>query len=122
MTVVDTDRDAALALARREAALYLPVVAGLDTTLTIEPERLRGIQEAAEQNDLDRAITYISDDLLRKFAFAGTPDEIIGQALDLIEAGVDRIEFGTPHGLSPEKGLALLGDIVLPNVRPALAR
>jgi 5,10-methylenetetrahydromethanopterin reductase len=122
VTVIDTDGSAALERARQEVALYLPVVAELDTTVTIEPERLNGIRDAMKQYDVDKASSYISDDLLRKFAFAGTPDEIIEQVLNLFEAGADRIEFGTPHGLSSENGLALLGEIVLPSVHSALSR
>jgi 5,10-methylenetetrahydromethanopterin reductase len=117
VTVVDKDGPAARQLARREVALYLPVVAALDPTVTIEPDRLAGIRQAMKSYDVDQAISYISDDLLQKFAFAGTPDEIIEQSLKLFQAGADRIEWGTPHGLSPENGLALLGEIVLPNVR-----
>ena len=37
VTVVDQDREAARALARREAALYLPVVAKLDPTVEVDP-------------------------------------------------------------------------------------
>lgn len=117
VTVIDIDGIAAREHARREVALYLPVVADLDATVTIEPERLEGIREAMKQYDVDKAVTYISNDLLRKFAFAGTPDEIIIQVQELFAAGADRIEFGTPHGLSSEKGLALLGERVLPHVR-----
>ncbi|MEJ2752100.1 MAG: LLM class flavin-dependent oxidoreductase, partial [Chloroflexota bacterium] len=81
-----------------------------------------GIREAMQQYDVEKAVTYISDDLLSKFVFAGTPNEIIVQTLELFAAGVDRVEFGTPHGLSSESGLALLGEIVLPEVRSALSR
>jgi 5,10-methylenetetrahydromethanopterin reductase len=122
VTVVDKDGSAARDLARREVALYLPVVAELDTSVTIESDRLHGIRAAMKQYDVDKAITYISDDLLTKFAFAGSPDEIIGQVLNLFAAGADRIEFGTPHGLNPENRLALLGEIVLPAVHAALSR
>jgi len=122
VTVIDLDGKAARKRARREVALYLPVVAELDTTLTIEPERLNGIREAMKQYNVDKAVTYISDDLLRRFAFAGTPEEIIVQVRELFAAGADRIEFGTPHGLSPETGLALLGKIVLPAVHSTLSR
>jgi 5,10-methylenetetrahydromethanopterin reductase len=115
--VIDKDGHAARQLARREVALYLPVVAELDPTVTIEPDRLAGIRQAMINHDIDRAITYISDELLQTFAFAGTPDEIIEQSLNLLAAGADRIEWGTPHGLNPETGLALLGEIVLPNVQ-----
>lgn len=121
VTVIDKDGRAARERARREVALYLPVVAELDPTVTIEPDRLNGIRAAMKQYDVDKAITHISDDVLRKFAFAGTPDEIIVQVLNVFEAGADRIEFGTPHGLSSVNGLALLGEIVLPNVRAAVS-
>ncbi|NCF64449.1 MAG: LLM class flavin-dependent oxidoreductase [Chloroflexi bacterium] len=122
VTVIDNDGNAARERARREVALYLPVVADLDKTITIESDRLKGIREAMKQYDVGKAISFISDELLAKFAFAGTPDEIIGQVLNLFEAGADRVEFGTPHGLSSDKGLALLGEIVLPNVHAALSR
>ena len=117
VTIVDRDGQAARALARREAALYLPVVAQLDPSLAIEPELLERINTAAANSDFDRAGSYISDDLLRRLAFAGTPEEVAEQALALFEAGVGRVEFGTPHGLSTEEGLRLLGERVLPALR-----
>ena len=117
VTVVDEDGAAARALARREVALYLPVVAALDPSITIEPERLAGLQQAAQQYDWDTAVSYISDELLTQFAFAGTPHEIVAQTEQLIAAGADRIEFGTPHGLNPQIGLELLGKKVLSALR-----
>lgn len=72
VTVVDEDGDAARQLARREVALYLPVVAQLDPSLRIEPDRLQGIKQAAAVYDFEAAARFISDDLLRAFAFAGT--------------------------------------------------
>ena len=114
VTVVDEDGRAARELARREVALYLPIVAELDKTVRIEPERLSGLQEAMARHDVDTAVGAISDELLAKFAFAGTPQQVARQALALFAAGADRVEFGTPHGLNAEKGLALLGKRVLP--------
>jgi 5,10-methylenetetrahydromethanopterin reductase len=32
----------------------------------------------------------------------------------LIEAGANRVEFGTPHGLNSPDGIRLLGEKVLP--------
>ncbi len=116
--VVDEDGDAARARARRETALYLPVVAELDPTLTVEPDRLAGLRAAAARYDYETAARYISDELLARFAFAGTPEEVAGQVLALGDAGADRVELGTPHGLTPETGLRLLGERVLPIVRP----
>jgi 5,10-methylenetetrahydromethanopterin reductase len=117
VTVVDYDGAAARALARRKAALYLPVIAELDRTLQLEPELLARIRDAAAAYDFERAARDISDDLLRRVAFAGTPAEVAMQAQELFEAGASRIEFGTPHGLSEESGMRLLGEAVLPRLR-----
>jgi 5,10-methylenetetrahydromethanopterin reductase len=117
VTVVDHDGNAARALARRKAALYLPVIARLDHTLGIEPELLERIDAAAAAYDFDGAARHISDELLRRLAFAGTPDEVAAHAHELIAAGATRIEFGTPHGLNEAEGLRLLGEHVLPALR-----
>lgn len=113
VTVVDENGAAAKTLARREVALYLPVIAALDKTVEIDPDILAGINTAAADYDYDRAASFISDDLLQKFAFAGTPTEIITQTQALLDAGAARVEFGTPHGLTTAEGLRLLGDKVL---------
>ena len=76
------------------------VVADLDATVTIDPERLAGLKAAAAAYDYAKAASYISDDILAQFAFAGTPDELVEHGLRLHEAGLDRLEFGTPHGLT----------------------
>jgi 5,10-methylenetetrahydromethanopterin reductase len=115
--VVDRDGAAARALARRKAALYLPVIAELDRTLPIDPEQLARINAAAAAFDFDRAAADISDDLLQLLGFAGTPQDVARQAGDLLDAGAARIEFGTPHGLSEAEGLHLLGSAVLPLLR-----
>ncbi len=120
VTVVDRDGAAARALARREAALYLPIIAQLDHTLDLEPELIERVSAAAAAYDFDRAARDISDDLLRKLAFAGTPDDVANQAAALFHAGTQRIEFGTPHGLNEEAGLRLLGEQVLPALQPLL--
>jgi 5,10-methylenetetrahydromethanopterin reductase len=114
VTVVDLDRRAAYQKARQEVALYLPVVADLDPTLPIEPDRLARIRGAAARYDFAAAAALISDDLLKRFAFAGAPEEVAEQAETLFAAGASRVEFGTPHGLTPEEGMRLLGTRVLP--------
>ncbi len=115
--VVDEDGYAARQHVKREVALYLPVVAELDPTINIEPELLQRLRTAADRYDFDGAAALISDDLLKRFAFAGTPAEVAGQAQALFAAGAHRVELGTPHGLTPESGLRLLGEKVLPALR-----
>jgi 5,10-methylenetetrahydromethanopterin reductase len=114
VTVVDLDGKRARDQARRECALYLPVVAALDPSLELDPALLARIKDAADRYAFDEAAALISDDLLDRFAFAGTPDEVAEHAAALFANGAARIEFGTPHGLTPQEGLRLLGERVLP--------
>jgi len=117
VTVVDEDGAAARRRAKEEVALYLPTVAGLDPTLSVDPELLARMETAVQRGDRRAAAALISDDLLRPFAFAGTPTEIIAHAEAIFSAGASRVEFGTPHGLTDARGIQLLGEQVLPALR-----
>jgi len=114
VTVVDDDREQARAMARRSVALYLPVVAGLDSTVTVEPELLTRIEQHVQHQALEQAADLISDDLLDKFAFSGNAKDLIQQAEALRDVGTARVEFGTPHGIQSAEGLRILGEQVLP--------
>ena len=94
VTVVDEDGDAARELARREAQVYLDVVGALDPTVGGEPK-------------------------LEQFAIAGTPEEVAEHAAALFDAGVVRVEFGTPTGRTTAEGVELLCERVLPLLRRA---
>jgi 5,10-methylenetetrahydromethanopterin reductase len=116
VTVVDEDRDAARALARREVALYLPVVAPLDPTMT-DREWLDRITAAARRGDYDAVARDISDEILDRFAYAGRPEDIVRQVEAIGAGGATRVEFGTPHGIDPIRGIKLIGERVLPALR-----
>jgi 5,10-methylenetetrahydromethanopterin reductase len=60
--------------------------------------------------------------VLDLFAFSGTPEQVAAQAQALIDAGVSRVEFGTPHGLTDASGVDLLGSEVLPALHRETAR
>jgi 5,10-methylenetetrahydromethanopterin reductase len=98
VTVVDVDGGAARERARAAVAMYFDVVAPFDPTLRQHP-------------------SVITDELLDRFAFAGTPSSVARQVRKLLDAGVARIEFGAPFGLEAEAGLRLLGEEVLPEFR-----
>jgi len=117
VSVIDRDGRAARTVARRKAALYLGVIADLDPTLGVEPDRLARIRAAAAAYDFETAAREIPDAVLARVALAGTPDDVAMQADALYAAGVQRVEFGTPHGLSESEGLRLLGEAVLPTLR-----
>ena len=99
VTVVAEDGAAARRLARSAVSMYLDVVGGLDPTTDVP------------------AGGEIPDDVLDRFAMAGTPDQVAQQARALFEAGARRVEFGSPHGLTEEEGIRLLGERVLPQLR-----
>ncbi len=118
VTVVDHDRARARAAARREVARYAAVVAPLDATLR-DTEWLARIARPAEQHDFQTVADLIPDALLDRLAFAGSPADVNRQVEDIIraDAGVTRVEFGTPHGLDELGGIRLLGEQVLPSFR-----
>ena len=74
--VVDEDRDRARQAARRAVALYLPVVAGLDPTLAIEPELISRLDACVRTGDWATAAGLIADDVLDRFAFSGSAADI----------------------------------------------
>lgn len=121
VTVVDDDRETARALIRRQMALYLPVVAPLDPSVAIDPELTQRMAALVASGATEAAGRLVPDDLLDRFAFAGNPADIIAQCERLFAVGVTRIEFGTPHGVSSEQGLRLLGERVAPALAPWLA-
>lgn len=113
VSVIDHDREAARALARREVAKYLDVVGPLDPTLTADE---RGAVDEFiarfRQGDPDAA-SSITDAVLDKFALAGTPEDALA-ALERMNGSVDRFEFGTPHGLGARpEAIHTIGETVL---------
>ena len=101
VTVVDEDGERARAVARREVAMYLAVVAELDPTFTLDPESL---SRAAAGDGAGLS----GDDVLDRFAFAGTPAQVAEHAEAVFDAGAGRIDFGTPHGVHERRGVELL--------------
>lgn len=117
VTIVDDDGDVARALIRREMALYLPVVARLDPTVEIDSGLTARMAALVRSGESDVAGRLIPDDIVSRFAFAGTPGDLIEHCEALFAAGVTRVEFGTPHGVTAENGICLLGEKVLPALR-----
>jgi 5,10-methylenetetrahydromethanopterin reductase len=94
VTVVDENADWARARAASVVQPYLDVVARHDPTL-----------EPGEEPRLER------------FCIAGTPEEVAERVVELWEAGVARVELGTPQGRTPAAGVELICERVLPLLR-----
>ncbi|MET0493347.1 MAG: LLM class flavin-dependent oxidoreductase [Actinoplanes sp.] len=116
VTVVDRDGEAARAKARTEVAMYLAVVAELDPTVTLPDGLVEQVSALVDEGSHEAAGRLVPDEVLDRFAFSGTPSQVVAQAQALIDAGVSRVEFGTPHGLTDDGGIDLLGAEVLPRL------
>lgn len=114
VTVVDRDRREAEALARREVAMYIPVVSKLDPTYRAPEGESEAVRRALAEGDVGSAAQAISTETLRRYACYGTPEDIVQRLKELFEAGVDRFELGTPHGRDEGEAIELLGNEVLP--------
>jgi 5,10-methylenetetrahydromethanopterin reductase len=114
VTVVDENRKMARIKAKEALVQYFPVVAKLDRTLSIDPDLVQQVRTLVAHGERQQAANLISDDLLLKFAFSGNPDDLICQSEAIFDAGLNRVEFGTPHGIQPLKGIELIGRKVLP--------
>ncbi len=120
VTVVDDDGDRARTIARREVAMYLAVVAEFDPTVSLEPELVARVRALVAAGDDAGAGALISDDVLDRFAFAGSPEQVASHVEALFDAGAGRIDFGTPHGVPESRGVELLCTEVLPRLRAAV--
>jgi 5,10-methylenetetrahydromethanopterin reductase len=117
VTVVDRDGAAARRRARTEVVKYLAVVAELDTTRSL-PSGLAGqVRELVAAGQEALAGSLIPDEVLDRFAFSGTPEQVAALAQRVLDAGAGRVEFGGPHGLTDLGGVELLGREVLPLLR-----
>lgn len=117
VTVVDPDGVAARRRARAEVAMYLAVVADLDPTVQVPSDLLERVRALVRAGDYSGAGALIPDDVLDLFAFSGTPEHVAALAQRVLDAGADRVDFGTPHGLTDAEGVTLLGTRVLPQLR-----
>jgi 5,10-methylenetetrahydromethanopterin reductase len=116
VTVVDHDREAARALARRQIAPYVAVIGALDPSIE-ERGFLDEVAAASQRGDAEGVARAIPDEMLERFAFAGNPDDVVRQAEAAFAGGATRVEFGTPHGRDEARAIALLGERVLPYFR-----
>ena len=114
VSVVDEDGERARARARTEVAMYLAVVADLDPTVAVPPAVLEPVRRLTAVGDHEAAGKLIPDEVLDRFAFSGTPEHVADLVAAVLAAGACRVDLGTPHGLTDEKGIELIGSGVLP--------
>jgi len=116
VTVVDDDGDRARRIARREVAAYVDVVAELDPTIALDPELLGRVRALVAVGNHQAAGALLPEEMLDRFAFAGTPQQVVHQVEAVLAAGARRVDFGTPHGGPERRGVELLCKEVAPRL------
>jgi 5,10-methylenetetrahydromethanopterin reductase len=117
VSVVDEDGERARYRARSEVAMYLAVVSELDPTVDVPAEVREPIRRLVARGDHEAAGQLITDNVLDRFAFSGTPEHVASLVNAVLAAGAKRVDLGTPHGLTDESGIDLIGRRVLPLVQ-----
>jgi alkanesulfonate monooxygenase SsuD/methylene tetrahydromethanopterin reductase-like flavin-dependent oxidoreductase (luciferase family) len=96
---------------------YLAVVADLDPTTELPAGFAGRVRDLVAGGQDEAAGALIPDEVLDRFAFSGTPEHVAALAQRVLDAGAGRVDFGTPHGLTDDAGVALLGTAVLPRLQ-----
>ena len=100
----------------------MPIVSKLDPTLAIDPELMSRVEGRVNAGDDEAAARLIPDHILDRFIFAGAPADIIEHCARLYDAGVHRVELGTPHGATEAaSGIRLIGEKVIPALKEYLS-
>lgn len=122
VTVVDKDARKAMHHAKRKAAMYIDVIGDKDPFAMAEYGAvIVRVKELMQENKIFEATKIIPDSLARLFVFAGTPEQVVEQALSIYKAGAKRVEFGSPHGIDEFEGVRLLTEEVLPMIQKELS-
>jgi alkanesulfonate monooxygenase SsuD/methylene tetrahydromethanopterin reductase-like flavin-dependent oxidoreductase (luciferase family) len=66
-------------------------VEGLRELRVATDETIRAIRSAYSRGDLKRALPYVSDEIVRKFAIVGEPTECIQRIIELRKVGVTQL-------------------------------
>lgn len=121
-TIISRDRNAALELARKASAVYLPYLDPMTEYVGVSKEEVEAVREALAKNDLEEAAAQVSDKAVDSFKLWGTPEDIVEKVLKMLDSGrgADRINFGFGRGEGDIESMELLGTEVLPRLREIL--
>lgn len=114
---ISRDRTAAFRQIRRMLALLLPFLAPMTEAAGVTEEEIRAASKAFARGDFERAEGFVSDQTVRAFSVTGTPEDVIPEIKEIIQAGATHIAFGPPLGPDFDEALRLLGEEIVPSFR-----
>lgn len=114
---LSSERAAAADVMRNMVAYFGPYLeAPALATIGLRPEDLSPLREAVSEARYDDAHSLVTNDMLN-LGITGTPQMVIQQIEQMIEAGVNEINLGGPLGPDPEAAIELMGREVIPYFR-----
>lgn len=116
---ISARRKAAHDLARRYLAMLLHHIVGLPGAFPVDAEEVAAVEKHARLGDFREAARYVSDDTIKKFCLAGTPEDVLPQLDELIAAGVTQVGMGSPLGPDRGEAVSLIGKMIIPRYRGA---
>ncbi|HKQ81659.1 MAG TPA: LLM class flavin-dependent oxidoreductase [Steroidobacteraceae bacterium] len=113
------DRAEALELMRSHLVDYIPICNVLCERMGVERERIDAITRARDTGDREGGKRLISDEIIRRFAVAGTPEGVIPHIEELVAAGATSVVVGPPLGVKPYDldVLRMLAKRIVPHFR-----
>lgn len=117
LSSISRDREQARATARQVLAVYLPYLRPMTDVAGIPEAEIERVREAAASGDFATGASHVSDLSIAKCSVTGTPEDVIQQIEEMVDAGVSHVAFGHCLGPDFDEALDLLGKQVLPHFR-----
>lgn len=92
----------------------MPTMEVLTRQLDITDEEVQTIFKHAQAGELDTVAKLIPERAVRAFSVAGSPNDVIPQLEEMIDLGVNHINFSPPLGPDVDVALELIAKEILP--------
>lgn len=84
-----------------------------------EAERIRTVRR---EEGVSEAVKLVSRRMVDALTIVGKPETVIDIMVERFRKGVTQMIFSHPYGSTPDAGLKLIGEVVIPGVKSKLAR
>lgn len=98
-------------------AILMPTMGVLTRALDISDEEVAEIFKLAQAGDFDTVEKRIPDRAIKAFSLTGSPTEVIPQIEEMIEVGVNHINFTPPLGPDVDEAIDLIAKEIVPHFR-----
>lgn len=94
--------------------VLMPTMGVLTKQIGITDEQVQEIFKYAQAGDLDTVAKLIPENAIRAFSLTGTPEQVIPQIEEMIEAGINHLNFTPPLGPNVDDSIELIANHIIP--------